>query len=343
MKALIGALLVGVVAWGCGGGDSSNDGNGAPEPGEGVLLVSSVSQIVEQDLQSGAETVIATADAANSFLLDAAPSPDGTRIAYIYQPPAEIVDGRFDAGSDLWIMNRDGSQTRLIFEHAVANQLVRFPRWQDDTHVLAIVTELSTVEGVTRVLYTLQRFDVETGERERLRENVLSFDVSPDGTQLVYAEFQDPVGEVLAGSAVDGTDEVEVVGQDQQLQPFGYPRFSPDGAEVAFASADQTGALSSPRLVALSIDAVGAAREFSVSLLDGLPQDIWTVDAAGGRAVRVADLKEDLPALTWDGSGERIYVLGVGGLYDISVTTGEVARIGEGQFHGQIAWAPAVD
>ena len=45
---------------------------------------------------------------------------------------------------------------------------------------------------------------------------------------------------------------------------------------------------------ALSIDAVGAAREFSASLIDGLPQDIWTVDAAGGRAVRAADLAASL-------------------------------------------------
>jgi hypothetical protein len=342
VKVLLLALVIGVVAWGCGGGGSDN-GDGAPEPGEGVLIVSSVGQITERSLQSGAETVLATAAAANSFLLDAAPSPDGTRIVYIYQPPAEIVDGRFDAGSDLWVMNRDGSQTRLIFEHAVANQLVRFPRWQDDSHILAIVTELSTVEGVTRVLYTLQRFNVETGERERLREDVLSFDVSPDGTQLVYAEFRDPVGEVLAGSGVDGADEIVVVGQDQQLQPFGYPRFSPDGEEVAFASADQTGASLSPRLVTTSIDGGRAPRDVSRTLLDGLPQDVWTVDAAGGRAVRVADLKEDLPALTWDGSGDRIYVLGVGGLYDISVSTGAVSRIGEGTFHGQIAWAPAVD
>ena len=40
--------------------------------------------------------------------------------------------------------------------------------------------------------------------------------------------------------------------------------------------------------------------------LDGLPEDIWTIDPAGGAPVRVADLKEDLPALTWSGDGKHV-------------------------------------
>ena len=35
--------------------------------------------------------------------------------------------------------------------------------------------------------------------------------------------------------------------------------------------------------------------------------------SAGGRPVRVADLKEDLPALTWGGDGKHLYVLGAPG------------------------------
>ena len=73
---------------------------------------------------------------------------------------------------------------------------------------------------------------------------------------------------------------------------------------------------------------------------DGLPEDIWTVDLAGGRPVRVADLKEDLPALTWGGDGRHLYVLGSAGLYDVNVETGAVDRLGEGTFHGMLVWVP---
>jgi hypothetical protein len=74
---------------------------------------------------------------------------------------------------------------------------------------------------------------------------------------------------------------------------------------------------------------------------DGLPQDIWIIDAGGGPVRRVADLKEDLPALTWSGDGTRIYVVGAYGMYDLSLETGEVRRIGPGVFHAQVDWAEA--
>ena len=41
-------------------------------------------------------------------------------------------------------------------------------------------------------------------------------------------------------------------------------------------------------------------------------------------------LKEDLPALTWNGDGKHIYVTGSAGLYDVKLESGAVDRIGEG-------------
>jgi hypothetical protein len=79
-----------------------------------------------------------------------------------------------------------------------------------------------------------------------------------------------------------------------------------------------------------------------VLALDGLPQDVWLVDAAGGRPRLLATMQEDLPSLTWSGDGRRIYLLASSGLYEIDVASGAVSRIGEGVFHGQIAWGPRV-
>jgi hypothetical protein len=72
--------------------------------------------------------------------------------------------------------------------------------------------------------------------------------------------------------------------------------------------------------------------------LDGLPQDIYAVDAAGGRPRVIAELKEDLPTLDWTDDGKRIYVLGSLGLYEVNVESGAVTRIGEGVFHGVVDW-----
>lgn len=344
MRATVVGLVMAAAlfAGACGGGGGESDvgpGGGGVAPGEGALLIAHLGQIIERDLDGGAETVLLTLPEPNAFVLDPAVSPDGTRVAFVKQPPAKIVDGRFDAGSDLWVMSRSGLEARPVFEHVQANQLVRFPRWEDDENVLAIVQEIDTQPDLTRVIYTLERINVQTGAREHLVEDVLAFDVSPDGERLVYAKLLPERGEVLQTSDLEGGGAIEVVGLDQMLAPFGFPRYSPDGSLLAFASADQTGAQAEVELVTAGrVGGAWVARERA--LADGLPQDIWTVEVGGGRAVRVADLKEDLPALTWDGSGERIYVMGVNGLYEVDITSGAVERLAEGRYHAQIEWAP---
>jgi Tol biopolymer transport system component len=303
-----------------------------------VLIIADTARIYERDITSGQATDLLVAAAPSTFLLDPAVSPDEQSIAYIEQPPPKVEGGRFDAGSDLWVMDRDGGNPRLVWQHREPNQLVRYPRWEGNDNILAIVQEISTADGLTRVVYTLERINVETGTVEKLIGDVLSFDISPDGRQVVYAKLLPQTGETLEGAQVDGTAAYEVVGADQFLAPFAYPRFSPDGGTIAFASADQTGARRRVDFVALDASRSVAADE-PRRLLDGLPQDIWTVEASGGQARRVADLKEDLPALTWDGSGERLYVLGANGLYEVDLASGTAERLGEGAFHASLTWA----
>ena len=347
MRWVLAAGVLMVLLAACGGNDDRPGGAVTPgvtsgQPGPGVLIVANLDALVEYDIESGNQSTLLQSPATNSFLLDPAVSPDGASIAYVQQPPPKVEEGKFDAGSDLWVMARDGSNPRLVFQHVQPNQLVRFPRFEGPESILAIVQEISTQDGITRVVYTLQRIEVATGERESVMEDVLAFDISSDGQRLVVARLLPQTGEALHASALDGGGSTELVGAEQLLAPFSYPRFSPDGKTVAFASADQTGARAAVQLVSLVRGSGGRFEPTAApaAVLDGLPQDIWTVDATGGQAVRVADLKEDLPALTWDGAGEHLYVIGVAGLYDVDLRSGAVARLGEGAFHAQLAWSP---
>lgn len=328
--------IAGIVLGACGGSAAKDVAprGGATEgavAGSGSLILTRPDGIAEINLKSHDEKLLLKQPTSNTFLLDPAVSPDGRSIAYTLQPPPVIQGTTYDAGSDIWVANGDGSGAHQVVAHQEPNQLMRYPGWLDAGHLLAVVQEPTVAEGTTSVKYVLEQIDIATGQRTRMIENVLAYGLSPDRTHVVYTEIGADTGETLKTAALDGSDAKTVVGPEQNLLPFNSPRYSPDGSTIAFTSADQTGATAGWRYVSL--------RPASVSP-DGLPEDVWTVPASGGRARRVADIKEDLPALTWGADGSHLYVLGTMGLSDVNLKSGAVTRIADGSFHGEIAWAP---
>jgi dipeptidyl aminopeptidase/acylaminoacyl peptidase len=342
------ALLAVILVLSCGGDSGSGEPTGTPSfDGAGKLIFTLGSALVEFDIATGEETPLVQLDTPNSFLLDPAVSRDGTQLAYVQQPPAQVIDGRYDAGTDLWIANRDGSGGRMLYRHTQPNALVRYPRWTPDGDVIAIIQEIEETTRITEVAYTVQRIDVESGARTKLLDDAYSITVSPDGSRMAYARPLMEGGERFESIALDdpaGAPAV-LVAPSENLLPFNSPQYSPDGTSIAFASADQTAAPPPPpagRLLSRAGGHAGPPLQVAApvaAMLDGLPQDIWLVDAAGGRPSILATMQEDLPSLTWSGDGEHVYVLGGTGLYDVNVVSFAVTRIGEGVFHGQIAWA----
>ncbi len=334
--AIAAALIVAALTLAsCGGGGSTGGATatratGSSGSGPGSLVVTRTAGIGAYDLSTGKGQALIKPDNGDT-LADPAVSKDGTRIVYVIVAPPER---NFDAGSDLWVANRDGSNPRLVYKHDAPNQQVRLPRWADSDHVLAVVQEPAVKNGFSTFVFTLERISLSNGAKEKMAENIVGFDLSPDGQHGVYAVISETTGETLATGDATGNNLTTIVGLDQNLQPFNSPRYSPDGSTVAFASADQTGASADQRYVSLApIDTPPR-----VPLLDGLPEDIWTVDAKGGKARRVAVLKEDLPTLAWSGDAKHIYVLGANATYDVNLVNGSTPHIGVGSFHAQIDW-----
>jgi Tol biopolymer transport system component len=340
------AAAIAALVFSCGGSSRSDDR--APRPAvdaAGKLIYSRPDAIVELDVASGEMVELLRAETPTSFLLDPAVSDNNRQLAYVMQPPAQIIDGRYDAGTDLWVANRDGTGARMVYRHTQPNALVRFPRWTPDGDIVAIIQQIEEVDGIAQVAYTVQRLDPESGQLTKLLDDAYAIAVSPDGSRIAYAKPLADGNQRLEEAPLDGSSAPAVlVEPSENLLPFNSPVYSPDGASIAFASADQTAAREGG-----AMDRRMRGREHSLRRAlgtaasperNGLPEDIWLVSADSGRPRLLAELKEDLPSLTWSGDGEHIYVLGSAGLYEIDATSGAVTRIGEGAFHGQIDWAP---
>ncbi|MBI5285234.1 MAG: PD40 domain-containing protein [Chloroflexi bacterium] len=328
------AALYGMVALLALAAACSGDG------GKGRLLFGQSEGIVEYTLDGGAEKLLIAPIGGNNITLrDPALSPDGKRLAYLHAFPLRSRDKKFDASTDLWIANRDGSDAHAGYAHDTFNQLVLFPAWLDNQHVLAIVRVSPDAMSLNGVVYTLERIDVGTGERKRLLTDVLDFGLSRDRTQIVYSQYAPgvPARLMLADIDTAGGDISNgrsLVSGDQHLWPFTSPRFSPDGKTIAFGAPDQAAAISAARYVTSQREPATETRS-----LHGFPQDIWLVDAAGGAARRLATLQVDDPALSFSGDGRLLYVFSTAGVDDIDLRSGAVRHLRDSkQLQTRLQW-----
>ena len=245
-----------------GGSLPTRASGGTPASGEGSLIISKPEGLVEYNIKSGREKPLITPDAASTFILDPAISPDGERIVYIVQPPPTItnicdaatptpppgtargaaVASTTPAPTSGWRIATAATRTSSI-THAQPNQLVRFPQWQDDDTILFVAQEIAVVNGVTTVSYVLERIAGGGGARTRVIEDVLGVRIVA-GSQAAGLRAAGAADRRDAERRRCGRRERGDAGRHRRRTsaPFNVPRYSPDGTKIAFASADQTGA-----------------------------------------------------------------------------------------------------
>jgi copper transport protein len=232
-------------------------------------------------------------------------SPDGQQIAYAFY---ELPDTRglpLPAGTDVYVMEADGSDQHPASVHDAAGAVLQNPVWAPDGSALYVDYQAQRPSGELDV--GVDRVDLASGRRTRAVPDAVAHALSPDGKSLAYVRRPSASARsfTLWRSGLDGSQAVELLGANAFAR-YSSLRFSPDGQRLIFAAVGQGPPTS---LIEQLVPVVHA---------DGDLWDFWSIDADGGKLRRLTSINEDLPVAAWSADGRHLAFLGGG-----SATTAE--------------------
>ena len=276
------------------------------------------------------------------FTSNPAWSPDGRQIALSYYRLPDNAAIPVPDGTDLYVMNADGSGLRILLGHEVSGTALQYPAWAADGS--AIYVSRAAPLGAQ----SIDRVTVASGEHASVVSRAAFPALSRDGLSLAYVRYAAPPerGESLWLSAPDGSEAREIVGPTIFAKYYGL-RFSPDGRQLIFAAVGQppnTGGSLFERRRTL----FGRLALFPPAYADGDIWDLWIVDRDGHNLRPVTALSEDLPVAAWSPSGGAIAFLGGGsassaeaGVTIVPLPSRELKRLTTQPGHRGLDWAPS--
>jgi copper transport protein len=244
-------------------------------------------------------------------------SPDGRQIAFSHYQ-LESARTAVPPGTDLYLMNADGSGVHMLAAHDVPGAALQTPAWAPDSSALYVSYRL---QGAS-LMAAVDRIDVTTGARTRVVANAGYPSLSRDGQRLAYVRFASPDarGETLWSSKPDDSEPQQLLGLNVFNRYTGV-RVAPDGQRILFAAVGDGKTYQPPSVGGVDVfgllgDLLGTA----VVHADGsVPWDVWSIDLDGRNLRRVTTLAEDLPVAAWSPDGSYVAFLG-GGSFTTSQT-----------------------
>jgi Tol biopolymer transport system component len=281
------------------------------------------------------------------FIADVALSPDRSRIAF----------GLFTArtgggagGSDIVVASVENPAERtVVVPRDRPGMLLAAPQWAPDGQSLIFEAVGLTSTGQPAV--TAEWVAIDGTGRRTVAQSARYPSFSPDGTSIVYTRAL-PTGDALWSTPVAGGEGREIV-PDSQFLVVVYPRYSPDGSQIAFGGVSDLLPAApglpgtsvpptrppTPKLLPGSggISGIDPFRPRTVAA-HGFPAEPFVVSPTGADARRLAQLPIDDAAVAWSPDGGRVAVSGASGLFLVNVADGETRRITEIGSFGAIDW-----
>ncbi|MCC7372329.1 MAG: PD40 domain-containing protein [Chloroflexi bacterium] len=270
------------------------------------------------------------------FVADVALSPDSSRVAY-GMFTARTGDG--PGGSDIVITTTaPGGERIVVAPRDRPGMLLAAPYWAPDGSGLLFEAVGLGANNLPSI--SAEWIDADGSGRRTVVTQARYPSISPDGQKVVYTLARQ-TGDALYEQPLAGGEAREIIPEGQFLV-IAYPRYSPDGSQIAFAGvADSAPTGLPPRPLTPSPTVpklLPSLDRWRGVAAHGFPAEPWLVPAAGGEARQLAPLPVDDAAIAWSPDGSALASSGANGIFLIGAADGSVRRISENGSFGAIDW-----
>ena len=231
-------------------------------------------------------------------------------------------------GADLATVDLEsGAVTPLLARETEAESLDVPALWPDGS---AVVYQRSLIVAEAPNYRTrIERIAADGSNRTTLIDGGRSPAPSPDGSRLAFVRVADAGASLVVRESGDARESVIV--PTGNFVAIAYPRFSPDGQQLAFAAITQ--------IVAPFRGASGSALIGS-ALGHGFPYEVWMVGVDGQALRQVPDVLNDDPSIAWSPDGGQILVYGGWGGQLVDLASGASESLPSLIGYGATSWLP---
>jgi Tol biopolymer transport system component len=332
--ALVAALTV--IASACSGGGGVQP---SPEPGVGskanfILANPGGLQALDDAGRSIGKIVQLPDQSAPST---PALHPSGTALAFaLVQQP----DPKRGFGSDIYLVNLDGTGLKPIVQHEDNNVFYASPRFDSSGNVLYVHRRSAIIANGAFVGNEdgIERIDLRTGQRTRIIKDGADPTISPDGGTIVYVHLKDSQIDALWRADIDGSNAAPLLKTKDSFWYLQAPRFTTKGCTIVFSGAGHTvgeAGPGAPYALRYTQNTAQTARLLHLSI----PSELFLVPCDGSSVKSVGQTGDDVvPA--WSPDGNRVAYVGSGGFFVLDVQTQSTRTIAQGQdfFFGDLVW-----